>query len=113
MAHAGTRRGDPAKRRVDQLVDVQGDHPQAMGGEEAEVSPRRADGRVCSDAPGELFILLDIPLGKYAHAHFGADGPFCDVAVWIAAVVRETPFAPALRGIDELSRVMHIRSKLL
>ena len=46
--------------------------------------------------------LLDVTVGKDAHADMFANGPFRDVAVWTAAVIRKAANSASLRGIDEL-----------
>ena len=50
----------------------------------------------------QLFILLHIPLRKDPHPYFRADGPFRDVAVGVAGVVREAADPAAFGGVDEL-----------
>lgn len=51
---------------------------------------------------GQLFVLLDIPLCKDSHANMIANGPLCDVAVWVTTVVSKTSYATRFRGIDKL-----------
>ena len=56
---------------------------------------------------GELLALEDVSFCKDAHPHPLADDPLCDVAVWVAAVVRE-PTDPALLGrVEELVLLEH------
>lgn len=48
-------------------------------------------------------MFLDIPLREYAHPNMDPNGPFCDIAIWVAAVVGKSPYAAGLCGVDELS----------
>ena len=68
--------------------------------------PAAADSPIAVDVVVERELLagLDVPLGKDTHAYPLADGPFRDVAVGIATVVRKAADAALLRGIDELQR---------
>ena len=52
----------------------------------------------------QFFILLDIAFGEDAHSYPLAHDPFGDVAVRVAAVVREPADAAAFRRIDELHK---------
>ena len=47
-------------------------------------------------------MSLYIPLREYAHPNMDANGPFCDIAVWVATVVGKSPYATGLCGVDEL-----------
>lgn len=51
---------------------------------------------------GQFFVLRYDPLGKDPHSHSIPDGPFCDVAVGVATVIREPPDAAFLSRVDEL-----------
>jgi hypothetical protein len=50
----------------------------------------------------ELLVLLDHAVREYAHSDVLSDGPLCDVAVWVAGMVREPTDATALCRVDEL-----------
>jgi hypothetical protein len=50
----------------------------------------------------QLLVLLDVPTCEDAHPDVLPDRPFCDVAVWATAVVRETPDSASFRGVNEL-----------
>lgn len=53
----------------------------------------------------ELLVLQYGPLGKDSHSHSIPNGPFCDVTVGVAAVVRESPDSALLGGVDKLHAV--------
>ena len=50
----------------------------------------------------ELLVLLYRAAGEYAHSNVLSDGPLCDVAVWVAGMVREPTDTTALCRVDEL-----------
>jgi len=51
---------------------------------------------------GQLLILQYSSLCKNAHSHPVPNGPFCDVAIGVAAVVRESPDPTFFGCVDEL-----------
>jgi hypothetical protein len=50
----------------------------------------------------QFLVLLDRAIREDAHPNVLPDRPLCDIAVWVARVIRETANASALCGIDEL-----------
>ena len=51
-------------------------------------------------------MLLNVPLGEYAHSHVVPDGPLSDVAIRVATMVGETTDASAFGSVNELSTVL-------
>ena len=51
---------------------------------------------------GQLLVPTDGPLGENSHSNSVPDGPFCDVAVGITAVVCEPSDPAFLCRVDEL-----------
>lgn len=51
---------------------------------------------------GQLLVLLDSPVCKYAHPDLVADGPFCNITIRITAVVGKPTDTSALSGVDKL-----------
>ena len=54
----------------------------------------------------ELFVLLDVTLGKDPHANMVANRPLCDVTIRLAAVIRESANSSALCRVDKLRAKM-------
>lgn len=52
----------------------------------------------------EFLASCNVSLSEDAHPHVLADVPFCDVAIWGAAVVHKSCFATLLRRIQVLTR---------
>jgi hypothetical protein len=50
----------------------------------------------------QFLVLRDSPLGKDPHPYSIPDGPFCNVAIRVTAVVREPPDPTLLGCVDEL-----------
>lgn len=57
---------------------------------------------------GQLLVPTDGPLGENPHSNSVPDGPFCDVAVGIAAVVCEPSDPAFLRRVNELHVAPHL-----
>jgi hypothetical protein len=55
----------------------------------------------------QFLVRFNRAIRENAHPDVLSDRPLCDVAVWVAGVIRETTDPAALRGVDELRRAGH------
>lgn len=58
----------------------------------------------------QLLILLDIAMGKDAHAHVLPHRPLSHIAIRIAAVISKSTDAATFGGIDKLGNLIRGRS---